>query len=304
MFFAFFLLVCFSSTAFSWYNKLPFVQKGNGVGGTKLDSFSLKFLESNSWIWNINDFSILVDPVMDVLDFGIPVFYSGRKKFIDGNTELDRISGSVDFVLISQGLDDHAHTPTLKRLVKMRPGMNYIAPPSAKPVMNQCGISDSNINFISPGQAKTMIKGSSEIEIIATSGALVGPPWEAPQNGYIIKSKKTFQKSFSMYYEPHCMYDPSELSRYQVDYVISPVVAQELPAYTLVAGQEKALDLAKLLKAKTVIPMNNGELEQSGILSLLVRTRGTVESFKTLVSQSGTGIKVVDAPAGEFISLL
>jgi hypothetical protein len=66
------------------------------------------------------------------------------------------------------------------------------------------------------------------------------------------------------------MYDADELAKYSVDYVITPIVSQELPAYTLVDGGAKALNLAETLSAKSIIPMNNGGLDQSGILSALV----------------------------------
>ena len=69
-------------------------------------------------------------------------------------------------------------------------------------------------------------------------GALLGPPWQQKENGYIIRptiiSKKVFK---SIYYEPHCMNDPEELANYEVDIVITPIVSQELPAFTLVAGR-------------------------------------------------------------------
>lgn len=79
------------------------------------------------------------------------------------------------------------------------------------------------------------------------------------------------------------MYDESQLSRYApVDYVITPVVAQQLPFYTLVDGGPKALRLAQILKPKAIIPMANGELEQSGLLASIVKTAGTSEGFRSM----------------------
>jgi hypothetical protein len=42
-----------------------------------------------------------------------------------------------------------------------------------------------------------------------------------------------------------------------VDYIITPVVSQELPLFTLVAGGQKAIDLAKLLRARSFFPLKN-----------------------------------------------
>lgn len=132
----------------------------------------------------------------------------------------------VDCVLLTQGLDDHAHTPTLKYMSTRRPDMKYIAPPSAISVLKSCGIPDNCVTVLSPGQTHILTKKKESsvpfgqnrgdtLKITATTGALVGPPWQAPENGYILQPEPTspFDKPVSLYYEPHCMYDPAELSR-------------------------------------------------------------------------------------------
>ena len=79
---------------------------------------SVKFLESNSWLFNIGSVKIAVDPVLFApLDFGIPFLYTGKKRFVDGREEFKKVSAESDYVLLTQGLDDHAHTPTLKVLL-------------------------------------------------------------------------------------------------------------------------------------------------------------------------------------------
>ena len=91
------------------------------------------------------------------------------------------------------------------------------------------------------------------------------------------------------------------VSRYQADYVISPVVSQELPFFTLVSGGDKAIQLASLLQAKCIIPMANGELQQSGILASLVRSEGSMDQ---IVSKAAAkGVKVVSVVPGQAIPL-
>lgn len=245
---------------------------------------------------------IAVDPVMSQLDFGIPLLYNGKKKTIDGTKELHELAKKASLILISQGFDDHAHTPTLKRLAKIAPNMKYLAPPSAKSILLSCGVAQDCIQTILPGESFTLSAKGTEIEIIATSGALLGPPWQQKENGYFIKPGKGSKKVFpSIYYEPHCMYDEQEVQKYQADVVITPIVAQELPKYTLVAGGEKALRLAKLLKAKTIVPMANGELKQGGILAQIIQTKGSLEEFQNLLK--GTAIQLADVSPGVQISL-
>lgn len=264
---------------------------------------SATYLETNSWMINIGGFNIAIDPCLySPLDFGIPFLYQGKKKFIDGKAELKKISSISDYVLITQGLDDHAHLPTLKELSKTNPNMKYIAPNSALPVLKSCGIKENNVQILKPNDSLRLQKGAEQIDILCTNGALVGPPWQANENGYIIKSigKKN---SVSVYYEPHCMYDEAELSKYQVDYVITPITAQQLPYFTLVAGGEKALNLAKILKAKAILPMANGNLEQNGLLSSIIKSEGSEDDFINLLKSSKLNIKYINVKPGEEIEL-
>jgi L-ascorbate metabolism protein UlaG (beta-lactamase superfamily) len=100
------------------------------------------------------------------------------------------------------------------------------------------------------------------------------------------------------------MYDEAELSRFKVDYVITPVVKQKLPAYTLVDGGEKALRLAEILKAKYVVPMMNGDLEQKGVLSGIIQSECSTEEFEQLVKSSRSKIQVISKQPGTEIALV
>ena len=75
----------------------------------------------------------------------------------------------------------------IKELSKTRPTMPYICPPSAVSILNNCGISDKFITTIVPDQVIKLRKGDDLIEITATTGALLGPPWQAKENGNICK---------------------------------------------------------------------------------------------------------------------
>ena len=266
----------------------------------------IRFLESNTFIFKLGDVKIFSDPVMSQLDFGMPAVYRGNKRYINGAKELSEEAATSDLVLISQGFDDHAHTPTLQKLSQLQPDMPYICPPSAVSILTSCGIRPNRITTITHGQKLEFSKKGKKtvIDIRATQGALLGPPWQTKENGYILSANEKSELRFpSMYYEPHCMFDEDELRAYagKVDYVVTPVVAQKLPAYTLVDGGARALELVNLLGAKYVIPMMNGELEQAGLLSLLVRKEGSVEDFKRVVAATRKQIQVVDAPPGEAV---
>ncbi len=40
---------------------------------------SVRYLELNSWMWQVNGLNLLVDPLFDTLDFGVPALIQGNK---------------------------------------------------------------------------------------------------------------------------------------------------------------------------------------------------------------------------------
>jgi hypothetical protein len=85
----------------------------------------------------------------------------------------------------------------------MNSSLPYLCPPSAKAILLGCGIDESKITVIAPGQNYQFSKGKVAVEVIATKGALLGPPWQMKENGYVIRPAASSSKKFSsIYYEP------------------------------------------------------------------------------------------------------
>lgn len=62
-------------------------------------------------------------------------------------------------------------------------------------------------------------------------------------------------------------YKPEEFAalRLSADVVVTPVIEQLIMgAYPLVAGQRQAAELARALRAKVLVPMNNGDIDLGG----------------------------------------
>ncbi|XVF86049.1 hypothetical protein PTKIN_Ptkin17bG0169400 [Pterospermum kingtungense] len=255
------------------------VSEESAVGSSSFgtDVFKLTYLEGNSWLWDASGVRILVDPILvGNLDFGIPLLYDAAKKFLK-NFKLTDLP-QVDCLLITQSLDDHCHLKTLKPLSQMSPNLRVIATPNAKDLLDPLF---SNVTYLEPGQESEVEAGNgSKVRIQATAGPVLGPPWQRPENGYLIISPK-----WTLYYEPHCVYNKNFLEKEHADIVITPVIKQLLPNFTLVSGQEDAVQLAKLLHAKFIVPMKNGDLDSKGILTSIIKSEGTVESFKELLSK-------------------
>ncbi|CAA0827985.1 Metallo-hydrolase/oxidoreductase superfamily protein [Striga hermonthica] len=257
------------------------------------DVFKLTYLEGNSWLWEVGGAKILVDPILvGNLDFGIPWLYDAAKKFLR-NFKLDDLP-ELDCLLITQSLDDHCHLKTLKPLSKKLSNLSVIATPNAKALLDPLF---SNVTYLEPGQ-ESEIKvnnGCNAVNIRATAGPTLGPPWKRPENGYIVISPKG---KLRLYYEPHCVYNDKFLAKERADIVITPVIKQLLPNFTLVSGQEDAVRLAKLLQAKFVVPMKNGDLDSKGLLSVLVQSEGTMASFKEILSKELQDVKVIEPTPG------
>ncbi|KAL8533403.1 hypothetical protein ACS0TY_009693 [Phlomoides rotata] len=254
--------------------------------------FKLTYLEGNSWLWEVGGAKILVDPILvGNLDFGLPWLYDAAKKVLK-NFKLDDLP-EINCLLITQSLDDHCHLKTLKLLSQKLPSLRVIATPNAKALLDPLF---SYVTYLEPGQeSEIQVPNGSSVKVRATAGPVLGPPWQRPENGYIVTSPKG---ELSLYCEPHCVYNENLVGKERADIVITPVIKQLLPNFTLVSGQEDAVRLAKLLQAKFVVPMNNGDLDSKGPLASLVRDEGTMESFKKILLKDLPDAKVLEPTIG------
>ncbi|KAK4731018.1 hypothetical protein R3W88_024006 [Solanum pinnatisectum] len=257
------------------------------------DTFRLTYLEGNSWLWEVGGIKILVDPILvGNLDFGIPWLYDAAKKVVK-NFQLDDLP-LIHCLLITQSLDDHCHLNTLKPLSRKFPNLTVIATPNAKTLLDPLF---TNVIYLEPGQDfEIEVSNGFQVKIEATAGPVLGPPWKRPENGYLVTSPKG---ALTLYYEPHCVYNKTFLEKDKADIVITPVIKQLLPNFTLVSGQEDAVQLAKCLSAKFVVVMKNGDLDSKGLLASIVKSEGTIESFKQLLSKELPDAKVLEPTPGE-----
>ncbi|CAK9176221.1 unnamed protein product [Ilex paraguariensis] len=308
-------MASFSITHFSSTQKCPLFIKSNAMKLSKLrlgrvvsavvseenavesgysgiDVFKLTYLEGNSWLWEVGGLKILVDPILvGNLDFGIPWLYDAAKKTLK-NFQLSDLP-EINCLLITQSLDDHCHLKTLKPLSQKLPNLRVIATPNAKALLDPLF---SKVEYLEPGQSSVVEASNGfQVKVCATAGPILGPPWQRPENGYLVTSP---QGQLTLYYEPHCVYNKRFLEKEQADIVITPVIKQLLPKFTLVSGQEDAVQLAKLLSAKFIVPMKNGDLDSKGLLASLIQSGGTVESFKELVSKELPNAAVLEPTPG------
>jgi L-ascorbate metabolism protein UlaG (beta-lactamase superfamily) len=260
-------------------------------------TLKLTYLEINSWVWEVQQqgqapVRILVDPVLvGNLDFGAPWLFDGAKKnpkvkALGVDDLLLAPEARPDVLLITQSLDDHCHVRTLTQLSARAPDLPVVTTPNAQPVLESLPTPFRRVTYIEPGQSTAV---NQQVRVLATAGPVLGPPWQRPENGYILMATGEESGPGLLYYEPHCVYDRSFLEEKQLraDIVITPVVKQLLPAnFTLVSGQEDAVDLARLLRARYVVPMSNGDVDAGGLLATVLTKQGTTQSFQALLSEA------------------
>ena len=249
----------------------------------------LTYFGANSWLLELGQKRILIDPwLVSSLIFGnLPWLFKG-----DRTQPLDSLPDRIDLILISQGLEDHAHTPTLEKLDKTIPVVGSV---SAAKVVEQLGY--TQVTTLTPGQTFTL---ANRIEIRALRGAPIGPL--QIENAYLLKQ---LDSGTTLYYEPHG-FPPPEIKDYApVDVVISPVVNLELPLLgAIIKGNATAKQLAQWVKPQVFLSTaTGGDVTYGGLINSVLRTLGSVEELRSQLAQHNLPTQVIDPQPGEPIEL-
>ena len=218
-------------------------------------TFKATYLGSNGWIIELMKSRIVIDPWL----LGELVFPPGGW-FFKGTLKDDiPIPKNIDLILITQGLPDHCHIPSLKQFSK---NTSVVCTKSAFKVLDKLNF--ESINIMEPGQHLKF----NNIKIEATSGASV-PQIE---NGYIIETNDG-----SFYIEPHGFLD-NQLKPRKLDAVITPTKNLELPILgPFVKGADVIPELVKLFNPKYILSSTiGGDAQFSGILNSFI----SLEEYK------------------------
>ena len=248
----------------------------------------LTYLDSNSWLIEIEGQRILLDPwLVGKLVFGnLSWLFSGTKN------NLPPIPENIDLILLSQGLEDHAHTPTLKELDRNLP---VVASPNATKVVQELGY--TNVTCLDHGESFTL---ADKVEIKAIPGSPIGPT--LVENGYVLRGLTT-QKT--LYYEPHGYHSPSLQDIAPIDVVVTPIPSLKLPLVgAVIKGQKSALEVCQWLKPKVILSTAIGDnVSFDGLLTSLLREEGSLQTFKSLLEKSNLATKVILPKAGKVYQL-
>ena len=170
-------------------------------------TFEATYLGSNGWLIKFNKTNLIIDPWLK----GDLIFPPGEWFFKGSLEEEISIDKKIDIILLTQGLPDHCHVPTLQMFRKDIP---IICPKSAVETLKKIGF--SSINILKPTEKTNLFNLSFE----ATAGA----PVPQIENGYIVKD----DLDNGFYIEPHGYLDEN-LNEQSLDAVITATKNLVLP---------------------------------------------------------------------------
>ena len=219
-------------------------------------TFEATYLGSNGWFIKFKKLNLIIDPWLK----GDLIFPPGEW-FFKGSLEQEiTIDKKIDIILLTQGLPDHCHIPTLEMFRKDIP---IICPKSASEILEKIGF--SSIKILKPTEKTNQFNLSFE----ATAGA----PVPQIQNGYIVKDNE----NNSFYIEPHGYLDEN-INKQNLDAVITPTKNLELPIVgPFVKGADVLPKLISKFNPKFILSSTvGGDAKYSGFLNNFI----SVEEFK------------------------
>lgn len=249
---------------------------------------NLTYLDSNSWLIEIDGKRILLDPwLVGELTFGnLNWLFRGKKN------NPQPIPENIDLILLSQGLEDHAHPPTLKELDHNIP---VVASPNGAKVVQELGY-----NTVTSLEHGANFKLGEQVEIIAIPGSPIGPT--LIENGYIIKG---LESGKNIYYEPHGYHSDSLKEAVPIDVIITPIINLKLPLVgAVIKGQETALQICKQLNPQVILATAaGGDIDFQGLMISILKADGNVEEFNHLLQSNNLATRAIDPQSGETIEL-
>jgi L-ascorbate metabolism protein UlaG (beta-lactamase superfamily) len=247
----------------------------------------LTWLDSNSWLVEFGEGETLTRVLVDPWLVG-DLMFGNAKWFFRGFRKADReIPQNIDLIVLSQGLEDHAHPATLKALDKSIP---VLGSPSAAKVATALGF--TQVTELAHDRVFTL---GNAVKIQAIEGAPVGPTTK--ENAYVMKDLAT---GTTLYYEPHGYHSPKLKAIGEIDIVVTPMIDLKLPIVgAFIKGTSTALELAKWVKPQVMVPTSaGGDIEFEGILVKALKAEGGPAELQQQLQNAGLKTRVIDTKPG------
>ncbi len=221
------------------------------------------YFGANGWLLEFDGLRVLVDPWL----CGELVFPPGRWFFAGSLPHPWPVPAALDLLLLTQGLPDHCHPPSLALLDRSLP---VVGSATAAKRVRQLGFAD--VTALAPGQCHRL----GALSIRATAGA----PVPQVENGYRLD-----HPAGSLYLEPHGYLD-ADLPPEPLAAVITPVVDLALPlAGAFVRGRQVLpLLLERFRPAVVLASTAGGDVRFAGLLTRALSQLGSNEEAAALAA--------------------
>jgi len=222
-------------------------------------TFEATYLGSNGWLIKFKKTNLIIDPWLK----GDLIFPPGEWFFKGSLEEEISIDKKIDIILLTKGLPDHCHVPTLEMF---RKDVHIICPKSAFEALKKIGVSSNKV--LKPSEKTNHFNLSFE----ATAGA----PVPQIENGYIVKD----DQDNGFYIEPHGYLDEN-LKKQSLDAVITPTKNLELPLVgSFVKGADVIPKLINKFNPKYILSSTiGGDAKYSGFLNNFISVQDYEEAL-------------------------
>ncbi len=237
------------------------------------------YFGANGWLLDFDGCRILLDP-----------WLTGPLEFPPGpwffRAELNQawpVPDGLDLLLLTQGLPDHCHPPTLALL---DPGLPVVGSSGAATKAGQLGF--QVVKALVPGERFQ----HGELTITASSGA----PVPQVENGYLLQ-----HPAGSLYVEPHGFLS-ADLPSQPIDAVITPVLDLGLPLVgAFVKGMQVLPQLLERFQPRVVLASTSGgDVRYEGVLTRILCQKGSMEEAARVVA---AGSRLIDPVPGVIYDL-
>ena len=234
-------------------------------------TFKATYLGSNGWLINFKETNILIDPWLT----GDLIFPPGEWFFKGSLNNEISINCDIKTILLTQGLPDHCHIPSLNKFKK---NIDIICPKSAKAILEKSGF--TSIKVLIPSEEINQ----NGLKVQATAGA----PVPQIENGYIVKDLE----GNGFYIEPHGYLDET-IKTQQLDAIITPTMNLDLPLVgSFVKGADILPKLIKRFNPKYILASTDGgDAKYSGFLNNFI----SVHEYKEKVNCNLVKLKTMDS---------
>lgn len=236
------------------------------------------YLGANGWLLDFDGLRVLVDPW-----FTGPLSFGAGGWLLKGELSSPQpVPERLDLLLLSQGLPDHCHPPSLALLPKTLPVLASFS--AARRAMR---LGFTRVIAMQPGQHHP----EPPLTVTATAGAAV-PQLE---NGWLLN-----HPAGSLYLEPHG-FPSADLPSRPLTAVITPVIDVGLPlAGAFVRGRSALPTLLERFHPATVLASTTGgDVRFSGALAPLLRVEGSPAQAAAVVAAHSSACRFIDPQPGQ-----